>query len=86
MKSKFVAAILALLLGMLGAHRFYLGQLMWGFVYLVAFIISVVLIMYGIGIFGLIGLSIIVLIDFFILLTMKDETFNAKYNKNIPNE
>lgn len=32
-----IAIILALFLGWLGAHRFYLGQLGWGLVYLVLF-------------------------------------------------
>lgn len=82
MKSKFVAAVLALFLGMLGAHRFYLGQVKWGVAYLLAFIISVIFIMYGIGIFGLVGLSVIVLIDLFNILLMKTEVFNARYNKD----
>lgn len=34
-----IAIILALFLGWLGAHRFYLGQVAWGIVYLVIFII-----------------------------------------------
>lgn len=34
MKNKTVAALLALLLGGLGAHKFYLGKTGWGFVYL----------------------------------------------------
>jgi len=34
MKSKSTAGLLALLLGGLGAHKFYLGKPMWGLVYL----------------------------------------------------
>ena len=86
MKTKFIAVVLALLLGIIGAHRFYLGQIMWGFIYLLAFFISVFFIMYGIGIFGLIALGIVVLIDIFSLLLMKDEAFNMKYNKDVPPE
>ncbi len=35
MKSKTTAALLALFLGGLGAHKFYLGKPVWGLVYLV---------------------------------------------------
>lgn len=34
MKSKTTAALLALIFGGLGAHKFYLGKPVWGFVYL----------------------------------------------------
>jgi len=36
-KSRVVAAWLALLLGWIGAHRFYLGQVGWGIVYVLFF-------------------------------------------------
>lgn len=84
MKTKFVAVILLLLLGALGAHRFYLNQPLWGLAYILVFIISVLFIMYGIGIFGLIALGIVVIIDLFNILLMKNEVFNAKYNKDLP--
>lgn len=64
-KSKLAAALLALFLGAFGIHKFYLGQVGWGFVYLLFFWTFIP--------------SIIAFIEFIILLTMNDETFNQKY-------
>ncbi len=64
-KSKIVAALLAFFLGSFGIHKFYLGQVGLGIVYLIfcwTFIPA-----------------IIAFIEFIILLTMNDETFNQKY-------
>lgn len=66
-KSKIAAALLAFFLGGLGVHKFYLGQIGLGILYLVfcwTFIPA-----------------IIAFIEFIILLTMSDETFNQKYGK-----
>jgi len=65
--SRTTAAILALFLGGLGAHKFYLGNIVLGIIYLVfcwTFIPS-----------------IIALIEGFIYLTMTDEKFAAKYDR-----
>src|SRR4051812_39675913 len=72
MKDKLVAAILAFFLGAIGVHRFYLGQILYGFLYLLfcwTFIPAV-----------------IAFIDFILFLVMSQETFNAKYNRgqNVP--
>jgi TM2 domain-containing membrane protein YozV len=65
MKNRMTAAILALVLGVLGVHRFYLGQNLKGIFYLFT------------G--GLCG--ILPLIDFIIWILQSDEDFNRKYNK-----
>jgi TM2 domain-containing membrane protein YozV len=68
MKSKTTTAILALFLGGLGAHRFYLGQIGRGFLYLIfcwTFIPC-----------------LIAFIDFIIFLTMDENRFNETYNRN----
>ena len=67
-KSRIAAALFALFLGGLGGHKFYLGQVGMGIVYLVfcwTFIPS-----------------IIAFIEFILLLTMSDEVFNQKLKKN----
>jgi TM2 domain-containing membrane protein YozV len=66
MKSKSTTALLALFLGGLGIHRFYLGQNGMGILYLVfcwTFIPA-----------------FIALIDFFAFLFMSEHHFNYKYN------
>ena len=68
-KSKIVAGILALLLGGLGIHKFYLGQAGAGVLYLL---------------FCWTGIpAIIALIDGIIILTSNDENFQVKYRCRI---
>ena len=64
-KSKIVAAILAFFLGAIGVHKFYLGQIGLGILYLLfcwTFIPA-----------------IISFVEFILLLAMSDESFNEKY-------
>lgn len=64
--NKIVAVILAILLGGLGAHKFYLGQVGLGLLYLF---------------FCWTGIpSIIGLIEGIVYLTLSDEQFAAKYH------
>jgi len=66
-KSKIAAALLAFFLGGLGVHKFYLGQVGWGIVYLLfcwTFIPAIV-----------------AFVEFILLLTMSDERFNEKYGQ-----
>ena len=66
MKSKSTTALLALFLGGLGIHRFYLGQNFMGILYLVfcwTFIPAC-----------------IAFIDFFAFIIMSESRFNYKYN------
>jgi TM2 domain-containing membrane protein YozV/ribosomal protein L40E len=66
-KSKLAAALFALFLGGLGIHKFYLGRIGWGIVYLLfswTFIPSLVGFIEGI-----------------LLLVMSDSDFNEKYGK-----
>ncbi len=65
MKDKTMAGILALFLGVFGVHRFYLGQIVLGMVYLFIPPVSVVL-----GI-----------IDAMVLLSMDQDKFDEKYNR-----
>jgi len=67
-KSRIAAALFAIFLGGFGAHKFYLGQVGLGIVYLLfcwTFIPG-----------------IIAFIEFIILLTMSDDTFNSKFGQS----
>jgi TM2 domain-containing membrane protein YozV len=65
MKSRVVAGVLGILLGNFGAHKFYLGKIGMGILYLVFF---------WTGIPGIIGL-----IEGIMYLVKSDEEFHAKY-------
>jgi len=65
-KDKNIAGLLALFLGPLGAHRFYLDQVGWGIFYLIFFWFPLT---------WLIGF-----VDAMIFFTMDPEKFDAKYN------
>lgn len=66
-KSRKVAAVFAIFLGNVGAHKFYLGQPGWGILYILfcwTFIPAVIALIEGI-----------------VLLTTSDVMFNEKYNR-----
>ncbi len=68
MKNKNVAALLAFVGGVFGIHRFYLGQIGLGIFYCIL---------------SMTALSVILgILDGIIFLTMEQETFDAKYNRN----
>jgi TM2 domain-containing membrane protein YozV len=66
-KSKLATILLALFLGSLGIHRFYLDQIVYGILYLV-------LACTGIS-------TLLAIIDVIIFLVMSDEEFNIRYCK-----
>lgn len=66
MRVKLTTTLLALFLGTLGIHRFYLGQVLYGIIY-------VLLAATGIS-------TILALIDFVMFLIMDEKDFNYKYN------
>lgn len=68
-KNKVVAGLLAILLGGLGIHHFYLGSTMAGVVTIVACC----------GFSGVLGL-----VEGILLLMMSDAEFDAKYNARTP--
>ncbi len=67
-KNKVAAGVLAILLGGLGVHKFYLGQIGMGIIYILFCWTSIP--------------SIIGLIEGILYLTSTDEQFQAKYVKN----
>ena len=81
-KSKVVAGILAILLGGLGIHKFYLGYIVPGIILLVASIISAVTAIILIGLVGLFVIGTICLIEGILYLTKSDEEFHETYVVN----
>lgn len=70
MKNKIVAAVLALLVGWIGVHKFYLGQSGAGIAYLL---------------FSWTGIpAIIAFFECIGLLLMSDQSFDAKFNGGLP--
>lgn len=65
-KSKTSAALLALFLGGVGAHKFYLGQTGKGFLYLIFFWTFIP--------------GLIAFVEFIMLLCMSEDDFSRKYN------
>lgn len=66
MRDKNVAALLALILGSFGIHRFYLGQIGWGIAYALFFFTFIPM--------------FLGFIDAIVLFSMDQERFNEKYN------
>jgi TM2 domain-containing membrane protein YozV len=67
-KSRIAAALLAFFLGGFGVHKFYLGQVGLGLLYLVFFWTIIP--------------SIIAFIEFVLLLVMSDERFSRQYGQS----
>lgn len=66
-KSRIAAALFALFLGGIGVHKFYLGEVGMGIVYLLFFWTFIP--------------AIVAFVEFVLLLTMSDEKFNQKYGR-----
>lgn len=75
-KNKYVAAILALFLGVLGVHKFYLERNLQGMLY-------VFLLFMFLNIFEFPLTFILGIVDAFILLFMSKEAFDEKYNSDL---
>ncbi|MDI9335153.1 MAG: TM2 domain-containing protein [Cytophagales bacterium] len=66
-KSRIAAALFAFFLGAFGGHKFYLGQVGLGILYLVFFWTFIP--------------ALVAFIEFILFLTMSDEVFNQKYGQ-----
>ena len=81
-KSKVVVGVLAILFGVLGVHKFYLGYSGQGALVLVLFILGIPLMfLFGIGIIVWLVLGIIGLVEGIIYLTKPDVEFEETYVK-----
>ncbi|MEM1132616.1 MAG: TM2 domain-containing protein [Pseudomonadota bacterium] len=81
-KNKIVAALLAFFLGAFGVHKFYLGYNGAGIAMLSATLIGFVLSIIIIGIFIIMGVSLVAFIEFIIYLVTSDGDFEEKYVRN----
>ncbi len=66
-KSRIIAALLAFFLGGFGVHKFYLGQIGWGIVYLLLFWTFIP--------------ALVAFVEFILLLIMRDEEFNRRFGQ-----
>jgi TM2 domain-containing membrane protein YozV/ribosomal protein L40E len=66
-KSRIAAALFAFFLGAFGGHKFYLGQIGLGILYLLFFWTFIP--------------ALVAFIEFILFLTMSDEAFNQKYGQ-----
>src|SRR5687767_2124438 len=84
-KSKTVAGVLALTLGMVGAHRFYLGNKFFGIVNFLAFIVILLTAIdtEGQTAIGFAVLGILVFVESILLFVMPQYEFDLKYNSGI---
>ena len=80
-KNKLVAGLLAIFLGWLGLHKFYLGYVGPGLVYLLTNTIGWVVTLWLLGLPNM-ALGIIALIEGIIYLTRSDEEFEQTYVLN----
>lgn len=78
-KSRAATIVLALLLGSLGAHKFYLGYPVPGLVLLVGTAISVPLWIATIGFFGTASIVAVTVIEAVIYATMPSDQFHGRY-------
>ena len=76
-KSKIVAGLLAIFLGGLGIHKFYLGYTKTGIIFLLIGVLGFILLLIPTVI-----ISIIALIEGIIYLTKSDESFDKTYVQN----
>ncbi len=83
-KSKIVAAILAITLGMFGVHRLYLGKKFLGITYFAAFFFGLMIAIEESMPMILIALAILSLVDAILLAVMPQSEFDAKYNSGQP--
>ncbi|KAA3637066.1 MAG: NINE protein [Bacteroidetes bacterium] len=80
MKKKHVAGILALFMGILGVHRYYLGQRLLGAFYTFAFFISLIITIEE-GVPAVMFPAILGFIDSILFFVMPKEDFDERYNK-----
>jgi class 3 adenylate cyclase/TM2 domain-containing membrane protein YozV len=83
-KSKTVAALLAVALGLWGVHRFYLGKRFLGILNFAAFFFSLMLIIEEGFPWFMVALALLAGIEAVLFTVMPQSEFDAKYNHGMP--
>lgn len=78
-KSPIAAGLLAIFLGGIGIHKFYLGYNNEGIILIVATVLSWITVLIGIGLLGLMAIWVICLIEGIIYLTKNPDEFRETY-------
>lgn len=81
MKNKNVAGVLALLAGVFGTHRFYLGQRFLGAIYFLMFFGGITMALQGEPPIPIILAALLSLVDSIVFFAMPWEDFDKRYNK-----
>ena len=82
-KNKVLAGVLAIVIGVVGAHKFYLGYSGQGALLLMLFILGIALsFLFGIGLIVLFVVGVITLVEGIIYLTKTDAEFEETYVRN----
>ncbi len=82
-KSKRVAGLLAVFLGLWGAHRFYLGKKFLGIVNFIAFFISLLIVVNSGIPWFLVALAMLSIIEGILFFVMPQSEFDARYNGGV---
>lgn len=80
MKTRTAAVILALLFGVTGFHRFYLGDNASGSALFTGFVVCIVLSLFGMGSWSFAMLGMIALADAINFMTMSEQAFDERFN------
>jgi TM2 domain-containing membrane protein YozV len=80
MKTRAVTVILALLLGITGFHRFYLGDNYSGSAFFTGLMVCIVLSLFGMGSWSFAMLGMIAVADAINFSSMSHQAFDEQYN------
>lgn len=80
-KKKIIAGLLALFLGNIGVHWFYLNENKKGLMYLITTVCGWIGLIVLIGIIPIVIIAVMALIDAIKFLAMDEKKFNERYNE-----
>lgn len=80
MRTRAVTVILAILFGIVGLHRFYLGDNAAGSAMFTGFIICLILSLFGMGSWSFAMLASIAIVDAINFMSMSRQAFDERFN------